>query len=51
MKTVESMLNNQRGGGGLHRDLGDRVKVFCAGAGTNIGQTLGKTGSFEIVGR
>ena len=33
------------GRGGLHRDLGDRVKVFCAGAGTNIGQTLGKTGS------
>lgn len=32
--------------GALRRDLGDRVKVFCAGAGTNIGQILGKTGSF-----
>lgn len=29
----------------LERDLGDRVNVFCAGAGTNIGQTLGKAGS------
>lgn len=27
------------------RDLGDRVNVLCAGAGTSVGQTLGKTGS------
>lgn len=31
--------------GGAQGDLGDRVNVFCAGAGTNIGQTLGKSGS------
>lgn len=43
MVTVESLLNDGGGEGG--GDLGDRVKVFCAGAGTNIGQTLGKTGS------
>lgn len=29
----------------LDRDLGDHVNVLCAGAGTNIGQTLGKAGS------
>lgn len=29
----------------LEKDLGDHVNVFCVGAGTNIGQTLGKAGS------
>ena len=42
----ECVITSDHGGrGDLERDLGDRVNVFCAGAGTNIGQTLGKAGS------
>lgn len=39
------ITDEQRGRGDLERDLGGRVNVFCAEAGTNIGQTLGKAGS------
>lgn len=37
LKPVRVKTSDHEGRRDLERDLGDRVNVFCVGAGTNIG--------------